>query len=652
MVIDDTREADAAVPEEFLRYQWTRLAHGVPSPQFVEQVKRLLEAPRGAGEAARTGHAVNHDATVMSVPRRRKPTWRLGVPVAIAIAALVIGGTLFVTREAAPTGAQPAKISAPVQSTAKSIAVLPFANRSTDKDNEFFTDGMHEDILTQLSHIRELRVTSRTSVEQYRGTKKSLKQIGEELGVAYVLEGSVQRAGSKVRVTGQLIRAATDEHVWARSYDRALTDIFHLQSELAQAIAKELKAAISPEEKKAIESRPTENLAAYDLYLKARALRTSTEGGGERTATLLKAAVQLDPNFGAAWALLALTYSNRSRFDFVNSTSHAASARAAIEQAVRLAPDTLETLNAQARFSTSVEKDYPRAIQLLERVLSISPNDAPAFHSLAVVARAKAAPADALSHIRKAIQFDPANLTNLNTVIGLLAAGRRYDEERIERRKRMAAPPSLRASYDLAFVSFRASGFKREVEQFFAGLTDAQGKSAGALGLKRHWAMRTGDWAEYLRLASPRSFSLDIALVLAAQGDLPAARAKLGDISTRQSTLQQQPTNAPLWSDLARREALLGHRDEALRCARKAIELQPESLDAQFGPQHSASLAFVLAWTGDKDRAIAEYARLLRVPWSGLNVHEMKHHPEFTPLRGDPRFEALLSDPKNNAPLF
>ncbi|HMD61762.1 MAG TPA: TIR domain-containing protein, partial [Opitutaceae bacterium] len=262
VVVDDTPESAAVAPAEFLRVQWTRLPGSLPTPQFVEQVKRMLEAPRKAGAAAPAAHRASAPAV------SRAWVWVVGASAAAAVAVAV---TLTVSRRPPPA---PAAAAAPAQAVdPKSIAVLPFENMSEDKQNAFFTDGVHEDVLTNLSFVKDLHLVSRTSVMRYRGTTKSIKEIGQELGVAYVLEGSVRREGNKVRVTGQLINARTDEHVWAKSYDRDLTDIFAIQGELAQAIADALQAVLSPETKVLIARRPTENTAAYDDYLKARQAR-------------------------------------------------------------------------------------------------------------------------------------------------------------------------------------------------------------------------------------------------------------------------------------------------------------------------------------------------------------------------------------------
>ena len=265
VVIDDTPDSGAVVPAEFLRVQWTRLPGALPTPQFVEQVKRLL-APPLPMEAGRPRPA-RRDEGVASPAR---PLLRMGVLAAAVVLAIGLAATFFATRKSPSSSAAKPPLDL---AAAKSIAVLPFTNMSDDKDSGFFADGVHEDILTSLYLIPDLKVTSRTSVAQYRDTKKTMRQIGQELGVTYILEGSVRRDGKNVRVTGQLIRAATDEHLWAKRYDKEWKDLFAIQSELAQAIAIELQAKLSPQAKKLLERRPTENPAAYDLFLKAREVR-------------------------------------------------------------------------------------------------------------------------------------------------------------------------------------------------------------------------------------------------------------------------------------------------------------------------------------------------------------------------------------------
>jgi TolB-like protein/cytochrome c-type biogenesis protein CcmH/NrfG len=661
VVIDDTREAGASVPDEFLRYQWTRLAHGVPSPQFVEQIKRLLEAPRNAATEP-------HAAPVAASAPRQKPGVPLWAAAALGVALLALVAYVLLSgpKAAAPTAKSVAAVTPAADASSvapakqdKSIAVLPFVNLTDNAENAaFFADGMHEDVLTNLANIAELRVISRTSVMEYRDTPKKIPQIARELGVAYVLEGSVRRAGNQVRITGQLIRGANDEHLWAKSYDRDLTarDIFSIQAALSTEIASALRAALSPETKKLLERRPTENLAAYDLYLKARQLR-NTRGNLEPQETFLRAAVALDPAFAAAWAELCTVYANIYRNGRDRTAEMLAQAKAAMDTALRLAPDLPEVVFAVGQYYYYGIRDFSRATEQFERVARLQPSSSDASSMLGALHRRTGRWAEAMAALRKSVELDPSNFFAATRLTHLLQGGRRYAEAKTEW-QRIAAqyPVRLDAPFNAALNSFWTSGSPREVDAFFAGLTAAQADSAAAARLKQQWAQMTGHLAELVRLEksskSGNAAGINAAIAQRAQGDLAGARAKLEDPAQLRSRLERAPADEALWLLLSKTEALLGHADEALRCARKAAELAAESPDTRSGPSVNANLAFVHAWTGDKDSAIAEYARLLRTPYSGLNVHEMKRNPTFLPLHGDPRFEALLNDPKNNAPLF
>ena len=367
VVIDDTKEARANVPEEFMRYQWTRLAHGVPSPQFVEQIKHLLDGPRKPAAAA---PATRTETASPAVPQRRLGPFAAMGAIALAAVALAIFFALRTSNPAvaipAAAPATPAKVEPQVYN--KSIAVLPFANRSVDKENEFFTDGIHEDILTNLAHIAELRVVSRTSVMEYRGTTKKIRQIGQELGVAWILEGSVQRAGNKVRVTGQLINARTDEHVWAQSYDRDLTDVFAIQADLAKEIAGALSATLTPSEKSLLERRPTADPAAYDLYLKARQINrdgNDTRKELETMITLLQSATTIDPSFASAWADLVTIQAEMRLNSYDVSEKRLALAREAMETARRLDPDNPAVIAGVGTYFYYGLRDYPHALERL-----------------------------------------------------------------------------------------------------------------------------------------------------------------------------------------------------------------------------------------------------------------------------------------------
>jgi TolB-like protein/Tfp pilus assembly protein PilF len=669
VVIDETAESDALVPDEFMRVQWTRLSHGVPTPQFVEQVKHLLEGPRkpGAHSSAATKAPTGHEAE--PAKKTSVPGWTWGGVVAIVVG---VATALSVSHKSGPSAPAAKAPAAPIVSlpapavSGKSIAVLPFTSMSEDKENAFFTDGIHEDILTNLALVRQLRVVSRTSVMQYRATTKSIRQIGEELGVAYVLEGSVRRAGNKVRVTGQLINARTDEHVWAKAYDRDITDIFAIQSELSQEIAGALAAALSPEEKSLIERRPTSNLAAYDAYLKAHQLSQGGLNIGTEVAaieTLLKKAVELDPQFAIAWAELG----RHRAFVYFSEVDHSpdqlARARTAIETAVQLAPDAPEVIEGYGDFFYYGFRDYGRALQQYQRLAVLRPNDAAVFGSLGLIHRRQGRWTESMADLRRAVQLEPRNLRYVRALQQLVVALNRYDEAvELQRQVVALAPDDFAEGAALHGISFFARGSAKEAIDFLANLKPDAEQANALKFFRKSIAIQAGNWAEAVRLDGEQRYfdgfglshwaqDTTMAFVRAAQGDKAAARALAEQaIPAAKAELEQKPS-ANAWSGLAGAYVLVGNREEALRCARRAMELVPESNDAVAGPGFSLNHASVQAWLGDKDAALAELARLLRTPY-GENIHQAKHGLNWLPLRGDPRFEALVNDPKNNAPML
>lgn len=673
VVIDDTPESEALVPEEFMRVQWTRLPMGVPTPQFVEQVKRLLAGSKLEPGRLRPGMVPSRGG-VATPPKKPIPAWTWG---ALAVVVVGVAVVLGVSRKSAdspnprpPTPDPKSQTPDPVslsRMTDKSVAVLPFANMSEEQDSAFFADGIHEDILTNLALIRELRVVSRTSVMSYRDTKKPMRQIATELGVTYILEGSVRRAGNKVRVTGQLIQAATDEHVWARSYDRDLTDIFSIQSELSQQIAAALKTALSPEEKTLLARRPTANPAAYDLFLKAREVDNregNTISARTRRIALLQGAVDLDPNFAHAWAELGVAcafwyFSNLEGMD-----AQLARAKVAIERAVQLAPDDPEVFGSLGSYYYYGFRDYARAAEQYERRARLQPNAPVVFNSLSLILRRQGRWAESLPNALRACELDPANISYLRNLQATLRAARRWDEAlTVQRRIVALLPDSLDEAFEAVRIPFLATGSTREADGFFAGLSPTQRDSPRGLSLQLDWARARGDHAAAVQLDRRQPYFDDdgnprwqqasaAALDLLALGNPAAARARLGDYPAELRTkIAQEPKNSAHWMSLAQMEVILGNHAEAVRCAERAVELMPESRDALNGVQYAKFRARIYDWAGRREEALAEYARLLRVP-SPLVLQIQGLRTGFTTLRGEPRFEALLNDPKNNAPLF
>lgn len=680
VVVDATREDEAIVPDEFMRVQWTRLDHGVPSPEFVQQVKRLLEAPRRA-EMPRAGRPAPAPSPVGDArpPAGGRARW---IVAGAVVAAVVVAAFLVVRRPAppAPTGPAPAAqpVVAPAAASAlaarpapaadKSIAVLPFANMSPEADNAFFSDGVHEDVLTSLALVGELRVVSRTSVLGYRATTKPVRQIAEELGVAFILEGSVRRAGNKVRVTGQLINAATDEHVWAQTYDRELTDIFAVQSEIARQIAGALRAALSPEEQARLARRPTSNPAAYDLFLRSREVY-NREGNAVtarvRRIELLGEALRLDPEFALAWSELAAAKAYRA-FSFERGMDeYLAEATDAIERARRLAPDDPEVLRNVGTYRYYGHRDYEGAKEIYERLLKAQPNEPQLSNSLSLILRRQGRWAESLEPARRATVLDPANPTYWRNLLATLRAGRRWDEAREAQRRIVALlPGDPNEAYFLAYLPFLARGATAEMEAFLAGLDPAMRASPRGIAFRSSWAGSIGDDDTFLELdrqqphfaedgQGPLDQALGAAVVLLGRGDTAAARARLGTLPQQiRQRLEIEPRNMRLLAVMAAMEIVAGNNAEARRLADRAVAVLPVARDAVDGPLAEVYRAFVWEWTGEKDRALAEYARLLQVPmtYDLMNVHVMKGRPG--PLRDDPRSRALLADPRNNAPHF
>jgi TolB-like protein len=416
VVIDDTRDVDAIVPEGFLRVQWTRLPRGAPTGQFVEHVKRLLETPgRPAGGGSRPEDSRRATEDGRRIARRRPDArvWVLGAAVLLVAAIAVV----LVTRKAeppaapAPSSAKQPEASASVDlAAAKSIAVLPFTNLSPEPENAYFTDGMHEDILTNLAGIRELRVISRTSVMQYRGTTKTVRQIGEELGVAYVLDGTVRRAGTNLRVTAKLINARTDEHAWAKAYNRELTDVFAIQSELATEIAGALRAELNPDERAVLAGAPTRSVRAYELTLQARDLvrRGAIDAQARRRAQqLVEAALAEDPQFFQAWIVLVEAL---SPYGFQGGPGwDPAPASSALAEARRLAPGDPWVSFAEANLHYAA-RDFLKALECTTKARAARPMEPEFLRLQARIERRMGRLDDAVPRFDEALRLDPLNV--------------------------------------------------------------------------------------------------------------------------------------------------------------------------------------------------------------------------------------------------
>ena len=641
VVIDATADAAARVPEKFRDVQWTRLPGGETPATFVRRVQELLERTRApwVASAPATVHAGAARAGKSGVLR-----W-----IAATLAAGLLGaGAYVLLRPAAKLPVAP-PAAAPVVSD-KSIAVLPFANRSPEAENAFFADGVHDDVQTNLCNIRELRVVSRTSVEQYRDTKnKSVKQIAAELGVTYVLEGSVQRVGNMVHVTGQLIDARTDAEVWAAHYDKDLTDIFFIQTALATEIAAALQTVLSPHEKKLLARAPTTNVAALDLYHKAIDLVdrqvTNDVDAFTRAEPLLQSALELDPDFAPAWGRLAVILLRHEAKRRDPTGARLPAAQRAIDTMERLAPDSLESLLLLTTYYNR-RLDFPRAEGYLARAAEAGPNNGEVVALQGDADQRHGRFGEALAQYRRAYALDRQSFAIRKALREWLVRLRHYDEAGQIERDDTHAEGLL-----LALLPFLKNGSTAEMEHWLATRRDT------ISGETMDWWWATGNATDYVRLCvEARRRGGDLALASSDETRMAFALMALGETekARAESTRQVAIARATGGLDsrlLAVNLALLGDKAGALATLDAYLATAREKQNNLDLTSQPTGKAVVLAWVDEKEQALAELARLLTAP-SSVNVHEMRHEPYWQPLRGDPRFEALLDDPKNNAPLF
>jgi TolB-like protein/Tfp pilus assembly protein PilF len=545
----------------------------------------------------------------------------------------------------------------------KSIAVLPFENLSSDKENAYFADGIQDEILTRLSKIAALKVISRTSTQKYKSAPDNLREIGKQLGVANLLEGSVQKIANAVHVNVQLIRVSNDEHIWAESYNRKLDDAFAVEGEVATAIAEQLNAKLSGAEKQQVDTRPTNSPEAYDAYLRGLAfferpdlLETDYQGAADSFET----AVRLDPDFALAWARLSNTHSNFF-FNYDRSTARREAAHRTLDNAVRLQPSLLETQLAEAYYYYFVERDYDHARQIFEQVRLRSPNNSEAPRALALIARRQGRWDESLARFHEAIDLDPRNLKALMWISDTYVALRQFP----------AALKFIDRALDIAPADNAAIGRK-------AGIYQAMGQLEQADAVLKKMRVDPNEAQSFIAVAGqlllqhryPAAIELlqsCLAKMNATQvferggalfglGELQrfsgeAVNAKASYSQSREileAGLRAQPDNAQIVFSLALIDAGLGERDLAMKEADRAIELLPVSKDAFAGPSLEEARARVLARFGEKDGAIAALQHLLTTPYgtngAPITPALLRLDPAWDNLRGDPRFQKLCEE--------
>jgi TolB-like protein len=593
----------------------------------------------------------------------RRTGWKLTA--IIVLVAVVAAGLLIFqfTRKANLN----TKVNVPVDS--KSVAVLPFENLSSDKENAFFAQGIQDEIITTLSKIGGLRVISRTSTANYKSAPENLPEIARELRVANVLEGSVQKSGDRVHINVQLIQADTDAHLWAQSYDRQLIDIFAVEAEVAKRIADSLSATLSPQEKARVETKPTENSDAYVLYLRGREYQTRPDNflqDFRSAAHFYEQAIALDPNFALAHARLSAVTSQIYHW-FEPTEANKQKAHAEAMESLRLQPNLGEGHAALGLYLYYEEADYEGALRELRTAAEALPNDGDVGLYIAAVLRRQGRFTEAIAAYKRAEAIDPRNQVTLydasQTYFGLRDwsnALRGLD------RVLQLAPDSVNVKIQRGYTEFFAKGSTTSIKAALESIP-ANVDPDGVVTFSR-WDVslmdRDPDAAERA-LAScrletitsqpgaplPKSYlqgCIDLMRNDTARGqiDFEAARPAL------EKTVADSPQDAIRHAQLGLLYAFMGRKEDALREGQRAVELKPVTRDVIEGAIAQVFQALIFARTGETDRAISAIERLLTTPFAvdysddSITISDLRTRWEWDPLRNDPRFQKILAGPE------
>ena len=616
----------------------------VGNPEVPEKFKQHSEPKTAPAAFARAAHFPWHE-----------------IVIALLLLAALIAGFLFWQRGKS-------KASATAAAPEKSIAVLPFSNLSKEEENAFFADGVQDEILTNLAKIADLKVISRSSVMHYKsGVERNLRKIAEELGVAHVLEGSVQRAANRVRVNAQLIDARNDAHLWAQTYDRDLADVFAIQSEIAKTIADQLQAKLSPTEKSAIERPPTKDLTAFDLYTRAKNLWLMSWASATGKTDLLQAtdllnqAVTRDPAFFEAYCDLALTQFSLYFLGWDHTAARLAQGEAAVEAAVRLRRDAGETHLARARNRYFGYHDYAGALVELEISARLIPNDPWVAVLKGYIERRQGRWDESLQDQQRAIELDPRNILALQQLAITYQCLRRYSEAKSALARVLAFEPNDAVTNVWhAFLEFDSKGDTRPVHQTIDSIRATN--PAGLPSIANYWlvsAMAERDPAAAINallasgdnpmttLGTSDNLTLDRAFIegliaLLANDENKARSALTAARAEQEKIVQAQPNYAPASCVLGLIDAGLGRKEESLREARRATELLPVEKDALDGMSMVKYLAMTAALLGDKDLA-CEQLRFATEHPCDLSYGHLKLMPMWDSLRGDSRFEQIVA---------
>jgi len=555
--------------------------------------------------------------------------------------------------------------------SSKSIAVPPFENLSEDKANAYFADGTQNEILTKLAGIGDLKVISRTSSAKYKSKPENLKTVARELGVATVLEGSVQKAGDKVRINVQLLDARSDTHLWAKSYDRDFNDIFAVESDIAQEIAAALQAKLSPTQSNALAVAPTRDTEAYDLFLKGEYQERQAESTEHReffdhAETFYRQALVRDPNFALAYARLAYSRLNRHWFSNRLNSAQLEEVRSNIERALAIAPNLPEAYLALGVFHYWGHRAYDPALKALDRAIELQPSNFDSRTFRAAIYRRRGEWRRSLAEFERALELNPRDSLGPTELGNTWLPLRRWSEaERALTRALALDPHNINAAHHLALSYVSSTGDTRRARRAWEGVPDAKGQ-VSPYGILISQMIREDVYLDVLERRFGDAFKAwDFWPTDTAEGRLRQVKARIGIqlLAGQKATAKPRceearalleaelakgrPEDRTSVSELAWIYVCLGRNADALRVAQEAAESTPLEKDTLFGTYYLLGLAQIKAHTGQSEEAVKILRQLLTIPAGEyVSVTRLKIDPVWDPIRNDPGFQKLLSEPE------